>query len=199
MNYLAHLFLASETLEARIGGILGDFEKGNIKGKYPKEIEIEIEIHRKIDYFTDSHLIVKEAKKVAPEEKRRYMGILLDVFYDHLLAQNWKQYSSLLLQSFTQETYTILLKNKAILPDNLTNILTPMVEEDWLNSYKEFVGFEKAIERISYRLKRGNVLTESISEIRNNYNLLSSGFEVFFPELIDYVKKERFVLLNSCN
>jgi len=55
MNYLAHLFLAGEEENAKLGELLGDFEKGNATGKYSAEIEMEIQMHRKIDFYTDNH------------------------------------------------------------------------------------------------------------------------------------------------
>jgi acyl carrier protein phosphodiesterase len=195
MNYLAHLFLAEE--KGRIGGLLGDFEKGNIKGKYRKEIEIEIEIHRKIDYYTDTHEVIKEAKKLFPEERRKYAGILLDVFYDHVLAKNWDKYSNTELASFTKQVYSLLLRDIAILPDKLQQTVPVMVQEDWLISYTDFNGFESAINRISQRLKRSNSLLDCISDIYSNYQAFSSGFEVFFPQLISYVSEQRFLLYSS--
>jgi acyl carrier protein phosphodiesterase len=194
MNYLAHLFLTRDMQEARLGGLLGDFEKGNIKGKYPKAIETEIELHRKIDRFTDNHSIIQAAKRVATEEKRRYMGIVLDVFYDHLLAKNWKTYSDQELAEFTQHTYQMLLNNREFLPDKLNEIIPQMIEQDWLMSYQDFGGFESAIRRISNRLSRGEVLLGCVTDIENNFGYLSSGFEEFFPQLMDYVDQERVIL-----
>jgi len=77
MNYLAHLFLAEENDDAKLGALLGDFVKGTILDKYSKEVEKEIQIHRKIDFYTDHHPIVKDAKKLFSVEKRKYGNILL--------------------------------------------------------------------------------------------------------------------------
>ena len=46
MNYLAHLFLAEENDDAKLGALLGDFVKGTIFDKYSKEVEKEIQIHK---------------------------------------------------------------------------------------------------------------------------------------------------------
>jgi acyl carrier protein phosphodiesterase len=35
MNYLAHLYLAQDSTESMIGGILGDFVQGGKKEQYP--------------------------------------------------------------------------------------------------------------------------------------------------------------------
>jgi acyl carrier protein phosphodiesterase len=197
MNYLAHLFLAGDDDEAKIGELLGDFEKGNVNGKYSKGIEIDIAIHRKIDCYTDSHPIVKEAKRLFPDGRRRYAGILLDVFYDHILAKNWRHYSEANLEDFTNHVYSILLMNKAILPAQLNDIVPIMIQQDWLTSYQELSGFEIAIYRISRRLKRRNSLSECLLEIEEYYDFLASGFNAFFPQLIDFVSTQRSLLVDS--
>jgi acyl carrier protein phosphodiesterase len=193
MNYLAHLFLAGEQEEAKLGGLLGDFEKGNLKGKYPAIIEAEIEMHRKIDRYTDSHPIIKDAKRIVAEEKRRYMGIVLDVFYDHLLAKNWKDYSDLSLTDFTRKIYSTLLKYKDLLPEKLTHIIPVMAAQDWLASYQDFASVAIAIERISRRLRRGDIMVRCIADIETNYSYLASGFDTFFPQLIAFVHQERTI------
>jgi acyl carrier protein phosphodiesterase len=184
LNYLAHLFLAGESEEAKLGGILADFEKGSIIGKY----------NRKIDFYTDNHPIVKDAKKLLTEEKRRYGNVLLDIFYDHVLAQKWRHYNNMSLNDFTERAYSILLRNMDILPNKLSEIVPVMIQQDWLTSYQEFSGFEKAIVRISKRLRQGNILRECISDIQTNYSALSLSFDAFFPQLVDHVKEERALL-----
>mgnify|MGYP003629303282 FL=1 len=68
MNYLAHFHLAQQLasrcgLDERdamqqgllIGGLLGDFVKGPLRGNYPATWEVGIRLHRRIDALTDSH------------------------------------------------------------------------------------------------------------------------------------------------
>ena len=108
MNYLAHLFLASDKGNARLGGLLADFVRGDAKRQYSADIQFEIHMHKLIDAYTDSHPVVLNAKKLVEEKKRRYMGIVLDIFYDHKLAHNWNMYSDISLFEFTQRAYRLL-------------------------------------------------------------------------------------------
>ncbi|MFM7603266.1 MAG: ACP phosphodiesterase [Pseudanabaena sp.] len=198
MNYLAHLFLAEENDEAKLGALLGDFVKGTIINKYTKKAEREIQIHRKIDFYTDNHSIVKDAKKLLSVEKRKYGNIILDVFYDHMLAQKWQDYSKISLEKFTKQVYSILLRNIDVLPDKLRDIAPIMIEQNWLASYQEFSGFEMAIARISKRLRQENMLMECIAEIKTNYSSIALSFDTFFPQLMDYVDQERILLDRTC-
>ena len=192
MNYLAHLFLASDKGNARLGGLLADFVKGDAKQQYNADIQFEIHLHRLIDAYTDNHHVVLNAKKLVEEKKRRYMGIVLDIFCDHKLAQNWNVYSDISLFEFTQSAYRLLQDNNDLLPKVVNRYIAPhMIQEDWLVSYKEMQGFKQAIHRVSRMLTKGSLLLECISDVEENYFAFSEGFEEFFPQLIDYVQKQR--------
>ncbi len=140
------------------------------------------------------HAIVKDAKKLFSVEKRKYGNILLDVFYDHMLAQKWQDYSKISLENYTKQIYSILLSNMDVLPDKLRDIVPIMIDQNWLTSYREFRGFEMAIARISRRLRQENSLMECVAEIETNYSSIALSFDNFFPQLMDYVKQERILL-----
>jgi len=191
MNYLAHLFLASDKGNAKLGGLLADFVRGDAKLQYSGDIQYEIRMHRLIDAYTDAHPIILDSKKLVEEKKRRYMGIVLDVFYDHRLAQNWNAYSDISLSDFTQQTYQLLESNFALLPKPVRGFVPYMILEDWLGSYKHMSGFERAIRRLSTRLSKGELMLNCISDVEERYAEFSAGFDEFFPQLIKYVQSQR--------
>ena len=196
MNYLAHLFLAEDRPESILGNLLGDFAKGAAKEQYSTAIQQGIELHRKVDIYTDTHLIVREAKRSISSERKRYAGILIDVFYDHFLAKHWMKYSSIPLQYFTQKVYTLLLQQQNVLPDTLRQILPTMIQQDWLTSYQQISGVEAAIARIARRLKRSEPLVNGVEELKVHYQEFELGFEIFFPELISSVEQREFNQIN---
>ncbi len=192
MNFLAHIFLAQHSEQAMIGALLGDFVKANVSGQYPVEVEAEILLHRKVDVFTDSHPIVKDAIQSFADGRRRYAGIVLDVFYDHLLAKNWSRYSGVPLDTFVRRFYDGLLNHEELLPPKLKEVLPRMVSQDWLGSYQHFSGVEVAIDRTSQRLSRnGDLLREGLLDVQSNYAALEEGFHVFFPDLLKFVALHR--------
>uniref|UniRef100_UPI00404875E4 ACP phosphodiesterase n=1 Tax=Roseivirga sp. TaxID=1964215 RepID=UPI00404875E4 len=69
-----------------IGNFLGDFVKGNQYLDFEPDIAKGIILHREIDRFTDSHEVVSESKKRLSEKYRHYSGVIVDMFYDHFLA-----------------------------------------------------------------------------------------------------------------
>ncbi len=80
MNYLAHLHLGGHRPAQLLGSLYGDFVKGPLPGRFPAELEAAIRLHRSIDAFTDSHPLIKASIARFPLQRRRYAGIMLDVF-----------------------------------------------------------------------------------------------------------------------
>ncbi len=192
MNFLAHIFLAQQSDEAMIGALLGDFVKANMGEQYPRVVEAEILLHRQVDVYTDAHHIVKDALLTFDASRRRYAGIVLDVFYDHLLAKSWSTYSAVPLDVFVQRFYAALGRHESILPPKLVEVMPRMIAQDWLGSYLDFSGVEVAINRTSQRLSRnGHLLREGLIDLRENYAVLEDGFHMFFPDLMQFVALRR--------
>ncbi|MFZ6744923.1 ACP phosphodiesterase [Undibacterium sp. JH2W] len=201
MNYLAHIYLAQHSDHAMLGALLGDFVKLKDTVLYHPEIQADIQMHRLVDSYTDSHPIVLQAKALFQDQHRRYSGILLDIFYDHVLSQHWPQDSPAPRQELIQGFYAALqAQSKIILPDNLQAALPRMLSQDWLGSYHEFDGVRIAVERTSQRLsKNGDLLRAGLDDLQSNYDALSKGFQEFFPELRQYVTAQRGQMQSQSN
>ncbi|MRV75517.1 DUF479 domain-containing protein [Duganella sp. FT92W] len=196
MNYLAHLFLARHSGAAMVGGIMGDFVKADVTGRYPIDIAREIQLHRYIDSYTDSHPAVKASAQLFPDGRRRYAGIVLDVFYDHVLSLQWDRWCDEPRQAMLDRFYAALAEHEPLLPDRLRAMAPHMVELNWLNAYDDFASVEKAVERISQRLSRnGAQLREGLADVRQHYAVLAQGFEQFFPDLMRFAEERRATIL----
>ena len=191
MNYLAHLFLAAESPESLVGAMLGDFVKGAAKNNYPPVIQRNIELHRRIDSFTDAHPIVRAAKPLISPERRRFAGVLLDIFYDHYLAKHWTSFSDVALDSFTAQVYAALSAHHAHLPDKLQRMLPFMRAEDWLRSYARVEWIDVTLQRMARRLTKGDPLASGIAELHKNYDRFETDFLAFFPDLLALVKAQK--------
>ncbi|MBR7745564.1 ACP phosphodiesterase [Undibacterium baiyunense] len=195
MNYLAHIFLARHSHDAMLGALLGDFVKMNGAADYPNHIAQEIILHRKIDTYTDQHPLIQQAKELFSPLRRRYAGIALDIFYDHVLAKHWHYYADVNLDQFIKDFYRALQMRQSFFTEHLTYAVPRMVQQDWLGSYADFDGVALAIERVSTRLSRnGHLLREAVLDLEQNYVELSEGFFDFFPQLQSFVLAQREVL-----
>jgi acyl carrier protein phosphodiesterase len=191
MNFLAHLYLARHSDDAMLGAMLGDFVGTSGLERFNAEVQREILLHRKIDSYTDRHPAVLAAKSHFPEGRRRYAGILLDVYFDHLIARDWPRYHAGDLDAFNRHFYDVLLA-QAELPERLRKIVPSFVRNDWLGSYRDRDMIDHAVGRIATRLSRnGDKLVQCIPILREHEQAVNDRFEDFFPELNHYVDRLR--------
>ncbi|MBM3108838.1 DUF479 domain-containing protein [Pseudomonas sp. V1] len=188
MNYLAHLHLGGQQPEQLLGSLYGDFVKGPLAGRFSVSLEAAIRLHRQIDVFTDSHPLVLQSLGRFPRERRRYAGIILDVFFDHCLALHWHDYAEQPLEQFTGNVYQVLAA-QADLPGRLAQIAPYMAADDWLGSYREFAVLEQVFRGIARRLSRPEGMDEALEEVDALYAPLMDDFRSFYPELQAFAGK----------
>ena len=189
MNYLAHLHLGGQRPEEMLGSLYGDFVKGRLHGQYSPDIEHGIALHRSIDVFTDNHPLVDQSLSRFAHTRRRYAGIVLDVFFDHCLARDWALYADQPLERFTSQVYQVLAAEPA-LPGRLAQIAPYMAADDWLGSYREFAVMDQVLRGISRRLTQPEELGYAMQELRGLYEPLSEDFRLFYPELQKFAQSQ---------
>src|SRR5690606_17104395 len=105
MNFLAHVYLSGDNPKIMVGNFIGDFVKGGrLSERFEKDIARGIELHRAIDDFTDSHAVVLKSKERLRPKYRHYSPVIVDMFYDHILARHWNDYHPQSLPAFAEET-----------------------------------------------------------------------------------------------
>jgi len=189
MNFLAHAFLARDDADLLLGSMMGDFVKGPLDGRYAANITRGLSLHRAIDTYTDAHALVVRSRARVSATRRRYAGILIDLFYDHYLARYWIDYAKVPLAEFTASVYTTLLERRDLLPQRLQNIASNMARTDWLGSYRDTTNVGIALDRIGTRLTRGNALLDSVTELIENYEGFEEDFRAFFPEVMRFARE----------
>lgn len=187
MNYLAHMFLSDNAPLPMLGNFLGDFVKGSVADKFPQEIVDGIILHRRIDHFTDSDIIVSSSKKIISGARRRFSGIIIDVLYDHFLSRNWNLFSKMNLDEFIEMVYKNLHTHRQDIPPFAELCIEKMIKEDWLSSYVSVEGIDKTFKKISKRLRRENNLGSAVEELEVHYEVLNAHFLRFFPRIMNYL------------
>ena len=189
MNYLAHLYLSEPSEDAWLGSLLGDFVKGPMDGRYSADITRGIVLHRKIDTFTDAHPVVLQSKSRISTQRRRYAGIMIDMFYDHFLAKYWHEFHAQPLGAFTARIYAILERRHAILPERLQQMAPKMAQWHWLESYADTGSIRTALDRLGQRLTRENRLLDSADELTEHYARLETDFREFLPQVREFAHR----------
>jgi acyl carrier protein phosphodiesterase len=185
MNYLAHMLCSDGTPQSMLGNFIADFVKGDVEGRFPREVVEGIRHHRRADHFTDSHEVFSASRRLISAPRRRYAGVIIDVLYDHFLTTCWDQYCSQGLDEFVGRVYQNLGHHDVALPHPVPMVIEKMVREDWLRSYGTVEGIDRTFRMISRRLLRENPLAAAVVELERNYDLLQDHFHTFFPQVAE--------------
>jgi acyl carrier protein phosphodiesterase len=191
MNYLAHLYLAGPDPEARIGNLMGDFVKGPVPDDLPDAWRSGILLHRRIDSYTDHHPVVLRSKRRIGPPFRRYGGILIDLFYDHLLTRQWVRYHDQPLDDFVHDVHRLIERRLPELPPLMQRSMHYLLATDLLLAYRELDGIARALAGLERRLSRPSNLGAARVELERHYDALDEDFAAFFPELIAYTEGQR--------
>lgn len=167
-----------------IGNFIGDFIKGKgLLERYETEIVQGIELHRSIDEFTDSHEVVQESKNRLRPKYRHYSGVIVDMFYDHLLAKNWSRYSKEPLEDFADRCYALIQDKEAILPEEVNRLMPYMISGNWLVNYAKTEGLHRALSGMARRTPFESRMEEAVTDLKENYSAFEKEFLQFYPEL----------------
>lgn len=190
MNHLAHLFLAPDSPQARVGSLLGDFARGVVPGDLPTRVREGLYHHRAVDAFTDQHPEVIASKRLFSAQRRRFAGVALDILYDHYLLRNWQRFSHVNPDTFIDQVYRELDANASLMPESMQRVTQQIVRHDWFHSYMELENIGYALDRVAGRIRFSNAFNGIIEEIEAHDDELERRFLRFFPELKHFAKED---------
>jgi acyl carrier protein phosphodiesterase len=187
VNWLAHLRVAPAAPLLRLGHLCGDFARGADLGALPAAVRLGIDQHRLLDRFTDAHPAFQRSRERLGAPWRRFAGVLVDVFYDHFLARDWRRHGDgQPLRAFVDQGYALLVEHAPILPPRLAAALPHMLRDDWLGGYATLGGIDATLARMASRGARLAPLTRGGELLRQHRGALARDFARFFPELLAF-------------
>ena len=187
MNYLVHFLLAGDDEELRLGNMLGDFVKGRVERfEHPgltERLRTGIQMHRTIDAFSDRHPAVHRSKRILSAEYGRLSGVIVDVFYDHVLARRWTEHHPRSLPDYTQDVYRSLQGNLHRLPAAVHPLVESMSRTDWLRGYASQRGIERALQGMARRRSVAAGIGTAGRVLSEHFDRFSADFDEFLPDL----------------
>lgn len=190
MNYLAHIYLSGNDIELAMGNFIADSVKGYKYNEYPIRWQKGILLHRFIDSYTDSHLIFKSHAKLFFNSHRHYSRVLIDMYYDHILAKNWSNYHEKYLKDFSNHFYKKLLENEDHLPLNVKSSLKYLISDNWFNLYSTIDGLKRILAQMESRIKYTSKLSESTDKFVSLLSIIEPEFFLFFEDIQKATKTE---------
>jgi acyl carrier protein phosphodiesterase len=187
MNFLGHLFFSNNDPELMYANLFGDTVKGKKYLDYPEEIQKGILLHRKIDEFIDRHTEVMNLKRELYKELPKVSSVAIDLYFDHLLALNWKDYHSISYPIFLEQFYTYQPKNWHFYPPSFRSFITHMRDRQWLNYYPYQEGLIKSCQGVSSRISFPNKLNQAPTSYHRHQEIILKTFRSFMEDAKVYI------------
>jgi acyl carrier protein phosphodiesterase len=187
VNFLAHFLLSGDDEELRLGNLLGDVVKGRVE-RYAHpgatdRMRTGIRLHRAIDSYSDAHPVVRRSKQRIAARYGRLSGVIVDVYYDHVLAREWAVHGEGVLAAFAADVYRTLRGNLDRLPADVHPLVHAMSRGDWLTRYAEIAHIAAALRGMSRRTPVAAGIGTAAEELARDYEDVAADFAEFFPEL----------------
>ena len=190
MNFLAHVYLSGPDQPLLLtGNFAGDFVRGRELGSFPVQMQRGIRLHRAIDHYTDTHPTVHLSKKRLFAKYRHYNRVLVDLYYDHLLAAHFDRYADVPLLTFTLEAYKVLQQHRHLVPPSAQLLLDHMEAGNWLYHYHSLEGIGQACKGVARRSSFRSGMEEGALDLELHYEAFREEFFLFFEDLQAFVKE----------
>ena len=188
MNFLAHIHLSGPDKNLRFGNFIADGIRGKEIKNYPLEVQAGIHLHRTIDSFTDQHPTFKQHCKLLSPDHGHYSRVIMDVVYDHFLAEQWQQFDASPLEVFAKNFYAETEQRKLEIPQKMQRLFQLMQEQNWLVEYGNIEGLERILFHMSKRTSFPSAFPKAVPLIASNKPLLFPQFKQFYKELEQHCK-----------
>jgi acyl carrier protein phosphodiesterase len=194
VNYLAHAYLSFGIPDVVVGNLISDFVKGKKQLEYPDSIRKGITLHRAIDTFTDTHPVTRHAKSYFRAVYGLYSGALIDVAYDHFLANDPEAFGvegaagaeAGALSAFAQQTYRQLATRESLFPERFARMFPYMRDQDWLYHYRYKEGIFNSFAGLARRAAYMPPPQQACELFEAHFTDLEACYREFFPSLRDF-------------
>lgn len=172
-----------------IGNFIADSVKGAAFKNYEPGISRGILLHRAIDHFTDNHpVFLKSVERLRPQY-RKYSGVIIDIFYDHFLAKNWKEHSGEPLEKFTAHVHGLLVNRQEIMPQRSRHFLRYMLVKNIPVPYAETEGIAEVLYGMSRRARFDSGMERAVDELLRFEKEFGEEFAQFMPDIKKFVEE----------
>lgn len=182
MNYLCHMLLSGQDDHVLVGNFMGDFVKGPLAERFTPRLRSGVMLHRRIDSYAERHPLFLRSKHRLAAEYGLYRGIMIDLFYDYYLVNDWASWCAEPFGAYLARTRGVVERNRQSLPPAMHR-LVPIIFEELLPSYGTAAGIGSALQRLSKRVKRANPLGGGEQELLRHHEGLLEDFQHFMPEI----------------
>ncbi len=185
MNYLSHAALSQNYPLTTLGNVIADHVKGPNLSSYPESIVRGIKLHRAIDQHFDNHPEIIAIRAEFSQGLRRFSGIVIDFWFDHLLALQWNRFYSLSLSQFQSEMNQLIREHWGWIPLSQRKFFDYLIEQNLFLKYQRQEHIEHNLQLVGKRLRRGDRLQTCFDYLQSNREIIDGHFESVYKEMTE--------------
>jgi acyl carrier protein phosphodiesterase len=174
-----------------LGNFLGDFVKGADLTHLPQDIQSGIKLHRSIDSFTDHHPDIVALRQCFPASLRRMSGVVIDVYFDHLLCSHWQRFTQNSLNDVVLAFYREIQHRELAIGGRFLSVREGLLQHQWLSDYKHrqscIRAFYQIEKRLNNRISFAKLADKFLLDMHDEFD---ATFTSFYPELITFSKQD---------
>jgi len=188
VNHFAHLVLSQPTIESTVGNLLGDFARGVDLTALEPSIVAGLLNHRAVDRFTDSHPHISRLKTRFSPRRRRFAGIALDIYFDHLLISDWSRFETGTPEQAIEVFYQRMDAGQFFMPgEEMRRVTARIVRYDWFGSYRYIDSVARALDRVAGRIRFANQFDNAMEDLLCHEEEIRDVFRDFYPQLKSHI------------
>ena len=191
MNTLAHLYLSGDDPDLLLGNFIGDSVRGDDFLQLEYRVQQGVLLHRKIDRFTDQHVIFKHICSIMRDGFGRYAPVVADVFLDHFLAREWERFDARPLEDYLRWVHQILAGRIDTCPERSRRYFKYLSATDTLLHYRSTEGISQTLSQMAKRARFDSGMEKAGAVLLQQYVKLEESFELFFPDVANFAAGER--------
>lgn len=182
MNYLGHLYFSNYNPELALANLFGDFVKGSDLNHFSVIQQNGIRLHREIDYFMDQHPAVKACIALIRGDLPKVAPIAMDLYFDHLLAKNWIEFSKIELPTFLNEFYLVAQVAMHNYPFSFQEFINALVNYNWISHYQFEEGLHKMCNGVAQKLSFESTLTNGLAIYKKHETIIQTAFYEYMSD-----------------
>lgn len=197
MNYLAHLYFTDGDPAMMIGNFVADMIKNKEYHQMDNAIKRGVELHRRIDSYTDQHPATRRVTAVLRPRHGKYAPVVSDVLFDYILAKHWSTYSDVPLEVFIRKMYRVISSNMDLIPDRIKERVETMISGRFLHKSVSTEGLIYTFDKLDRRTKFRSDFSSAIVDLEVHAPVIDSNFHILFKDLIKLLPKSETNTLSS--
>lgn len=192
MNFLTHLHLADISHTDLAANVAANYIHAPI-GQAPIPLRQALWLNQEINSLCATHELTIELMAAFPARLRSIAADLMAVSFDHYLAFYWEEYHPQPLAEFSHKAYDALAHFASqgadpYHPEALLTLLPLMRQEDWLGSYANEKGLQKAFAHMAKQHQQPELFKDAYNVTQKMQIEIETAFRTFYPQLMAYTR-----------